>query len=84
MATNKSEKRQFIGSHLLILVIRSYQKWISPLLNPSCRFEPTCSQYAIESLKRFGAVHGSWLTLKRILKCHPLNKGGYDPIPPNK
>ncbi|PHM34420.1 membrane protein insertion efficiency factor YidD [Xenorhabdus szentirmaii] len=55
---------------------------ISPLLGPRCRFNPTCSQYGIEALRRFGMIKGSWLTVKRVLKCHPLHKGGDDPVPP--
>lgn len=71
------------GSRLLIGLIRVYQRVISPLLAPHCRFHPTCSQYGIEALRRFGLVKGCWLTLRRILKCHPLNQGGDDPVPPH-
>ncbi|MGL4455341.1 MAG: membrane protein insertion efficiency factor YidD [Plesiomonas sp.] len=67
---------------LMILFIKVYQWVISPLIGPRCRFQPTCSHYGIEALRRFGAVKGSWLTIKRVLKCHPLNLGGYDPVPP--
>ncbi|ELQ6135342.1 membrane protein insertion efficiency factor YidD [Cronobacter dublinensis] len=70
------------GSRLLIALIRVYQRFISPLLGPHCRFHPTCSQYGIEALRRFGVLKGSWLTVKRVLKCHPLNPGGDDPVPP--
>ncbi|AVQ87735.1 membrane protein insertion efficiency factor YidD [Plesiomonas shigelloides subsp. oncorhynchi] len=66
---------------LMILFIKVYQWVISPLIGPRCRFQPTCSHYGIEALRRFGALKGSWLTIKRILKCHPLNPGGYDPVP---
>ncbi|WP_131865582.1 membrane protein insertion efficiency factor YidD [Biostraticola tofi] len=69
-------------STLLIGLIRGYQLFISPLLGPHCRFRPTCSQYSIEAIRRFGVLKGSWLTLKRVLKCHPLNPGGADPVPP--
>jgi putative membrane protein insertion efficiency factor len=69
-------------SRLLIGLIRAYQLVLSPLLGPHCRFQPTCSHYAIEALRTFGVVKGSGLTLKRILKCHPLNPGGDDPVPP--
>ncbi|CRE50983.1 TPA: membrane protein insertion efficiency factor YidD [Yersinia enterocolitica] len=70
------------GSRILIGLIRGYQLVISPLLGPRCRFHPTCSHYGIEALSRFGMIKGSWLTLKRVLKCHPLNPGGDDPVPP--
>jgi len=69
-------------SSLLIGLIRGYQLLISPLLGSHCRFHPSCSQYGIEALRRFGMLKGSWLTLKRVLKCHPLNPGGDDPVPP--
>lgn len=72
-----------LGSRLLIGLVRVYQRVISPLLGPHCRFHPSCSQYAIEALRRFGIVKGSWLAMKRILKCHPLNPGGDDPVPPH-
>lgn len=65
----------------LILPIRGYQRLISPLLPPRCRFIPSCSSYAIEALERHGAARGSWLAAKRICRCHPLNAGGYDPVP---
>ncbi|WP_042156953.1 membrane protein insertion efficiency factor YidD [Planktothrix agardhii] len=67
---------------LLITLIRGYRLLISPLFPPVCRFHPTCSQYAIEAIETFGIVSGSWLALKRILRCHPYHPGGYDPIPP--
>ena len=70
------------GSRVLIGLIRVYQRLISPLLGPHCRFTPTCSQYGIEALRRFGVIKGSWLTMKRVLKCHPLHPGGDDPVPP--
>lgn len=67
---------------LLILPIRFYRTFISPLFPPVCRFQPTCSQYAIEAIDRFGPIRGSWLALRRLLRCHPLHPGGYDPVPP--
>lgn len=81
MAADKSKYKN-IGSITLILIIRRYQKWVSPLLGPHCRFQPTCSQYAVEVLGCFGLVKGCWLTIKRVLKCHPLHRGGEDPVPP--
>lgn len=78
MATSYS-----LGTKILIAAVRFYQLAISPLIGPRCRFQPTCSNYAIEALKNHGVVKGGWLTLKRILKCHPLHEGGADPVPPN-
>jgi putative membrane protein insertion efficiency factor len=66
---------------ILILPIRLYQVAISPLLPPSCRYHPSCSAYAIEALTRHGPLHGSWLTLRRLLRCHPWGGSGYDPVP---
>lgn len=65
----------------LLLLIRFYRAYISPLKPPCCRFTPTCSEYALEAVKRYGPWKGMWLSLKRIAKCHPFHKGGYDPLP---
>jgi uncharacterized protein len=65
----------------LIAGIRFYRRGISPLLPPSCRFEPTCSGYALEAVERHGALRGSWLAVRRIARCHPFCRGGYDPVP---
>ncbi len=62
-------------------IIRAYQRVISPLLPPSCRFGPTCSEYGLQSISRFGPFKGGWLTLRRILSCHPFGQHGYDPVP---
>lgn len=70
--------------YLFIGFIRFYQKFISPLTPPSCRFYPTCSHYGIEAFKRFGVIKGGFLTLKRILKCHPFHPGGVDLVPEKK
>lgn len=67
--------------YLLIGLVKVYRKWISPLLGPSCRFHPTCSEYSLEAIQRFGAFKGMYLSVKRILKCHPLHPGGFDPVP---
>ncbi|MDQ3511505.1 MAG: membrane protein insertion efficiency factor YidD [Pseudomonadota bacterium] len=67
---------------LLIALLKFYKRWISPLLGPRCRFHPTCSEYAMQAIARFGATRGSWLALRRILRCHPLHPGGHDPVPP--
>lgn len=66
---------------IMILFIRIYQIFISPLFPPTCRFYPTCSAYFIQALEKHGVVRGSYLGIKRILKCHPGNPGGYDPVP---
>ncbi len=62
-------------------MIRGYQLTLSPLLPPACRFYPTCSQYMLEAVQRYGASRGVWLGLKRLGRCHPLHPGGYDPVP---
>lgn len=69
---------------LLIWLVKGYQYLISPLLGPRCRFYPSCSNYAIEALQLHGVLRGSWLALRRILRCHPLNPGGIDPVPEKK
>lgn len=66
---------------LLVLPIRIYQLCISPLLPPSCRFVPTCSQYAVEALRKYGPVKGLYLAVRRLLRCHPWGGSGYDPVP---
>jgi len=69
------------AARLLRLLVRGYQLFISPMLPPSCRFEPSCSSYALEALTRHGAVRGGWLALRRIVRCHPWGGCGYDPVP---
>lgn len=66
---------------LLILLIRAYQKGISPLKKPCCKYYPTCSSYGLEAIERFGALKGGLLAVWRILRCNPFSKGGYDPVP---
>ncbi|HIK32081.1 MAG TPA: membrane protein insertion efficiency factor YidD [Oscillatoriales cyanobacterium M59_W2019_021] len=66
----------------LLFLVRVYRAFISPLFPPSCRFHPTCSQYALQAIDRFGPWQGGWMSIRRILRCHPLNPGGYDPVPP--
>jgi uncharacterized protein len=68
--------------HAAAFLIRLYQWTVSPLLGPRCRFYPSCSQYALEALLRFGALEGGWLAAKRLARCHPWHPGGYDPVPP--
>jgi putative membrane protein insertion efficiency factor len=79
MAKNNSAPQK-----LAITFIKGYQRFISPILGSNCRFHPTCSCYANEAIERFGVLKGGWLAGKRILKCHPLNEGGDDPVPPIK
>ncbi|WP_430785743.1 membrane protein insertion efficiency factor YidD [Virgibacillus flavescens] len=68
----------------IMLLIKLYRKVISPLKPPTCRFYPTCSEYGLESVRRFGALKGSYLTVKRIAKCHPFHSGGIDLVPEKK
>lgn len=69
-------------ARLLLLAIRCYQKLLSPLLGRSCRFEPTCSHYAAACIHEHGWLHGSWLSVRRLGRCHPFHAGGFDPPPP--
>ncbi|WP_021592693.1 membrane protein insertion efficiency factor YidD [Actinomadura welshii] len=69
---------------VLILLVRAYRRFLSPLLGQQCRFQPSCSAYGLESLQVHGALRGTWLTARRIARCHPFNPGGYDPVPPKK
>jgi hypothetical protein len=66
---------------LLVLPIRFYQLFVSPLLGPSCRFTPTCSEYARQAIMKHGPIRGLWLAVRRILRCHPWGGSGYDPVP---
>jgi putative membrane protein insertion efficiency factor len=70
-----------IFSYPFILLIKFYQYAVSPVLGPKCRFTPTCSQYAVEALKKHGLLKGGWLTVKRISRCRPGGGSGYDPVP---
>ncbi len=78
--TPPSERARGLARPVAALV-RFYQLAISPLLRPSCRFAPSCSEYAYEALCEHGAARGSWLALRRLLRCHPFCEGGYDPVP---
>lgn len=69
---------------ILILLIRAYQLLISPILGNNCRFYPSCSHYAREAIEIHGGVKGLWLTIRRLLRCHPFHPGGFDPVPDNK
>jgi uncharacterized protein len=69
-------------ARILIRMVRWYQRWISPVRPPACRFTPTCSAYAVEAVERFGALRGGWLATRRLLRCGPWHPGGHDPVPP--
>ena len=66
---------------LIILLIKFYRKFISPLKKPCCIYYPTCSEYALQAIQKYGAIKGSYLAFRRILRCHPFHEGGYDPVP---
>jgi len=66
---------------LFLTLIRFYRRWISPALPPSCRFYPSCSEYTYQAIEKYGALHGGWMGVRRIVRCNPWNPGGYDPVP---
>lgn len=66
---------------ILLFLVRGYQLLLSPVLPPSCRFTPSCSQYSLEAISKHGALKGLWLSIKRVIRCNPWNPGGYDPVP---
>ena len=66
---------------LLVSLIRGYRRFLSPVLPPSCRFHPSCSQYALEAVTRYGVLRGAWLAVRRLARCHPFHPGGFDPVP---
>lgn len=76
------EKGPHPVTRVLMLLISAYRSFVSPLLGPTCRFEPSCSAYSLEALRVHGALRGTWLTVRRIGRCHPFHPGGYDPVPP--
>ncbi|SDC80189.1 membrane protein insertion efficiency factor YidD [Actinokineospora iranica] len=71
-------------ARVLLVPVRVYRRWISPALPPACRFYPSCSAYAVEALTVHGALRGSWLALRRLLRCGPWHPGGLDPVPPRR
>jgi uncharacterized protein len=76
-----SGRRPF--ARALIAIISGYRTAVSPLRPPTCRYLPTCSEYAVEAITTYGAPRGGWLTLRRLLRCHPFHAGGHDPVPPH-
>lgn len=81
MSSDTQGPKHGVVTAFLQVVIRLYQRWISPVLGAQCIYRPTCSQYALEALEKYGALKGGWLAIRRILRCHPFHKGGYDPVP---
>ncbi len=66
---------------IVLAVLRFYQRFVSPMFPPSCRYTPTCSQYTYEAIEKYGVLKGTWLGVKRVARCHPFHPGGYDPVP---
>ncbi len=82
--TSEPTRRPGPVARVLLVPINFYRRWISPVLPPTCRFEPSCSAYAVEALTTHGALRGSWLTIHRLARCAPWGRAGYDPVPPRR
>ena len=82
MSPAEEPRRPGVIVRAIVATVQGYRRYLSPLLGPHCRFAPTCSAYAVEALGRHGAARGSWLTLRRVLRCQPFSAGGHDPVPP--
>ena len=78
-ASQLTRRLAAMPGHCMILGVRIYQRVVSPLIGPSCRFQPTCSEYMIEAIRKYGAIWGGLKGIRRILRCHPFNRGGFDP-----
>jgi hypothetical protein len=65
---------------LLLIILRMYKRWISPMLPSACRFHPTCSEYTMDAVQKHGALRGMWMGVRRLLRCHPFHEGGFDPV----
>jgi hypothetical protein len=77
-----AQARPSAAARVLMALITSYRRFVSPLLGARCRFAPSCSAYALEAVREHGALRGTWLAVRRIGRCHPFNPGGFDPVPP--
>jgi uncharacterized protein len=79
--TGIDARKLSVASRLLVVLLTGYRRFISPLLGPTCRYYPSCSAYALEAVQLHGALRGSWLTVRRLSRCHPFHAGGIDPVP---
>lgn len=81
MAQGRMAKAKDVPRTVALVLVRFYRSYVSPLFPPTCRYVPTCSEYAMIALQKYGFIKGSWLAIKRICRCHPWHPGGYDPVP---
>lgn len=77
----RTSSAQGLATRAAVAAIRAYRRYVSPFTPPSCRFRPTCSEYGLVAVERYGAARGLWLLARRVARCHPWNPGGYDPVP---